>query len=153
MNADLERQFIDTNVLVYAHDLSAGEKNTRAGRLIEELWETHQGCLSIQVLQEFYVTVTRKVPQPLAVTRATQIITDLGFWHIHTPGVTDILRAIDIQQKNRISFWDALVLQSALALGCKVVWSEDLNSGQLYDEVKVINPFVDLGCINGEKKL
>jgi hypothetical protein len=53
---------------------------------------------------------------------------------------------------NRISFWDALVLQSALALGCKVVWSEDLNSGQLYDEVKVINPFVDLGCINGEKK-
>jgi len=152
MSAGLERQFVDTNILVYAHDLSAGNKNVQAGRLLEELWETGQGCLSIQVLQEFYVTVTRKVPRPLAVAKATQIIADLGCWHVHTPDVADILRAIDIQQENKISFWDALILRSALALECKVVWSEDLNCGQIYGEVKVLNPFVDFGCANGEEK-
>jgi predicted nucleic acid-binding protein len=134
-------QFIDTNVLIYAHDVSAGEKHARARQLVRDLWQSEEGCLSIQVLQEFYVNVTQKVANPLSARVAAQIIADLSVWALHSPGVQDLLDAIRLQARYQISFWDAMIVTSALQLGCQILWSEDLNPGQVYDQVQVQNPF------------
>ncbi len=135
-------QFVDSNILIYAHDRSAEQKHEQAKSLIQSLWASQSGCLSIQVLQEFYVTVTRKVKHPLSASEASQIITNLGVWRLHTPQVADILAAIQIQTRYQTSFWDALIIQSANSLGCDILWSEDLNAGQLYQAVRVKNPLV-----------
>lgn len=134
-------QFIDTNILVYAHDRSAGAKHVRAAALLEELWQTSTGCLSIQVLQEFYVTVTQKVASPLAPETAAQIIVGLSVWEVQRPSADDILEAIRLQGRYRLSFWAAMIVTSALKLDCSTLWSEDLNPGQIYDGVRVANPF------------
>jgi predicted nucleic acid-binding protein len=141
MSEPSSRQFVDTNILVYAHDISAGQKQLRARQLLEELWESGQGCVSIQVLQEFYVTVTRKIAKPLPAEIAAQIVADLSSWEVHCPRANDILEAIHIQQRFQVSFWDASVIASAVALGCQVIWSEDLSPGQAYHQVQVQNPF------------
>jgi len=141
MNESKNLQFVDTNVLIYAHDLSAGQKHIYARELIQELWKSGGGCLSIQVLQEFYVNVTQKVARPLTPNVAAQIITDLSAWQVHRPGVEEVLDAIRLQDRYQISFWDAMIVISAIQLGCQTLWSEDLNPGQVYDRVAVANPF------------
>lgn len=150
MSAKDERQFVDTNVLVYAHDASAGAKHDRAKDLVTQLWQCGSGCLSVQVLQEFYVTVTQKVPAPLAPDEASRIIADLSHWHVHLAGVGDILDAIDILQRCQLSFWDALIVRSAQALGCNVIWTEDLNPGQCYEGIRALNPFCQGGLPGSE---
>src|SRR5215469_2925255 len=135
------RKFVDTNVLVYAHDLTAGDKHDRARALLEELWHTRAGCLSIQVLQEFFVTTTRKIPKPLEASSATRVIADLARWHVHAPDARDVLAAIDIHEQTGASFWDAMILRSAKELGCELLHSEDLSTGQVYAGVRVRNPF------------
>jgi predicted nucleic acid-binding protein len=134
-------QFVDTNILIYAHDISAGEKHIRAKELMLDLWQSGEGCLSIQVLQEFYVNVTQKVAKPLPTEAAAQIVADLSVWEVHRPGTEDVLDAIRLQKRYQIAFWDAMILVSALRLGCQVLWSEDLNPGQVYDQVEVQSPF------------
>jgi len=143
MNDDFKRQFIDTNILVYAHDRSSGEKYEKARKLLTSLWESRQGCISIQVLQEFYVTIVRKIAKPILADKAVRIIADLKEWNVHIPDVDDILYAIDIQQRNRLSFWDSLIICSAKKLNCDIIWTEDLNHGQYYEEIMAINPFKD----------
>jgi predicted nucleic acid-binding protein len=137
------RQFVDTNVLVYAHDVTAGDRHRRALALVAELWETRQGCLSVQVLQEFFVTTTRKIPKPLDAPAAARIIEDLAHWHVHAPAAVDVLAAVDIHQRTGASFRDAMILRSAQELHCQTLHSEDLNSGQEYDGIQVRNPFSD----------
>ena len=134
--------FVDTNILVYAYDLSAEYKHTIAIRLMEQWWENRNGCLSIQVLQEFYVSITQKIVIPLERQIARQLINDLAHWRLHVPEASDLLQAIDLQQAYQLSFWDAMVLQSAARLGCKQLVSEDLSHGQTYGEVQVYNPFL-----------
>jgi predicted nucleic acid-binding protein len=134
-------QFLDTNIFIYAHDRSAGSKHIRAKELVRELWESGEGCLSIQVLQEFYVNVTQKVPKPLSAEVAAQIIADLSRWLVHRPGVEDVLDAIRMQGRYQIAFWDAMIVASAIQMGCHTLWSEDLNPGQVYDQVQVLSPF------------
>jgi predicted nucleic acid-binding protein len=134
--------FLDTNILVYAYDRSAGMKHTISLQLMEECWTNGNGCLSIQVLQEFYVCVTQKIALPLDHQVARQIVSDLANWRLHSPEASDLLQAIDFQHSYQLSFWDAMVLQSAARLGCRQLFSEDLSHGQAYGEVKVINPFV-----------
>jgi len=141
MSAPEPPQFVDTNVLVYAHDISAGSKYTRARDLLTELWSQGNGCLSVQVLQEFYVTVTQKVARPLDSPSAAQVIADLSEWTVHRPSAQDVLDAIGLQRRYGIAFWDAMIVQSALMLRCLTLWSEDLNPGQSYDSLKVRNPF------------
>jgi predicted nucleic acid-binding protein len=132
---------VDTYVLVYAFDRSAGEKRERARSLLDRLWSDMRGRLSIQVLQEFYVAVTQKVRRPLAPKAAAEIVRDLSYWQLHAPVAEDVLGAIDLQQRHKTSFWYAMILWSAQQLGCHEVWSEDLSEGQDYDGVRVINPF------------
>ena len=135
------RRFVDTNILVYAHDDSAGAKRDQARALVEQLWESRDGCLSVQVLQEFFVSVTRKIAKPLDAETAKEIIADLSRWHIHVPAGDDVLGAIGIHQRTGISFWDAMIVRSAAEMGCAVLYSEDLNAGQEYSGVLAENPF------------
>jgi predicted nucleic acid-binding protein len=135
-------QFVDSNILVYAYDLAQGEKRERAKALLLSLWESELGCVSIQVLQEFFVNVTRKSETPLPAEQAAQVIQDFSDWTVHRPGVRDVLAAIELHLRHRISFWDAMIVQSARQSGCGLIWSEDLSAGQDYDGVKVVNPFV-----------
>jgi predicted nucleic acid-binding protein len=134
-------RFVDTNVLVYAHDDSAGAKRDQARLLVEQLWDSREGCLSVQVLQEFFVTVTRKIARPLGLEPAKEIVADLSRWHVHVPAADDVLGAIGIHQRDEISFWDAMIVRSAAEMGCAVLYSEDLNTGQKYSGVPVENPF------------
>lgn len=145
MNVDPQVQyFLDTNILVYAYDHSAGQKHALASQLMEACWEHENGCLSIQVLQEFFVTVTRKIAIPLDHQTARQIVADLAQWSLHTPTANDFLQAIDLKQIHQLAFWDAQMIQSAASLGCKQVLSEDLNHGQMYGTLQVINPFKEM---------
>jgi len=141
MSASAGLQFVDTNILVYAHDRSAGTKQERALGLVEEIWENHLGCLSIQVMQEFYVVTTQKITKPLQQDTALRILRDLTQWRLHTPIAEDVLGAISLQQQYNVSFWDAMILWSAQQLGCSILWSEDLSEGHEYGDLRVLNPF------------
>jgi predicted nucleic acid-binding protein len=136
-----DRRFVDTNILLYAHDESAGGKRDRARALVEQLWESRDGCLSVQVLQEFFVNVTRKIAKPLSAELAKEIVADFSRWRLHVPAADDVLAAIGIHQRTGISFWDAMIVRSAAEIGCTVLYSEDLNAGQEYSGVRVENPF------------
>jgi predicted nucleic acid-binding protein len=142
MTGDPLREFIDTNVLIYAHDVTAGEKYRRAQTLLVTLWTSQRGCLSIQILQEFFINVTRKLSQPILVAEASVLIADFAKWQVHSPTAQDVLSAIALHQRYHVSFWDALVIQSAVQLDCKILWSEDLSHGQIYAGVRVLNPFL-----------
>lgn len=142
MSAELPTiSFVDTNILVYAYDRSAEEKHSIALRLVEQCWENESGCVSLQVLQEFFVTVTQKIVKPLDHQTARQILADLAHWRLHIPEISDQLQAIDFKQDYRLSFWDAMIVQSASHMGCKQLLSEDLGHEQKYGDVQVINPF------------
>jgi predicted nucleic acid-binding protein len=134
-------EFCDTNVLVYVYDTSAGEKCAQAQRLVERLWDSERGALSIQVLQELYVTLTRKVTLRLAPAAARSIVDDLCRWTVIEPGRQDLLAAIDASERWGISFWDAMLVTAAHRAGAAVLWSEDLSDGQAYNGVVVRNPF------------
>lgn len=132
--------FVDTNVLVYAYDVSAGEKHERGRDLLEELWRSRRGRLSVQVLQEFFVNVTRKIPKPLSTGDADQLVSDLAHWKTHSPTPRDVVEAIGLHERLELSFWDAMIVRSAASMDCGVLYTEDLNPGQLYDSVRVENP-------------
>lgn len=136
-----ESEFCDTNVLVYAYDETAGPKHHRARELVDRLWPAGHGVVSIQVLQELYVTLTGKVRPPLPAAAARAIVADLARWRVVEPGHRDVLDAIDGSARWRISFWDAMLLTMASKAGARVLWSEDLQNGRTYDGVLVRNPF------------
>lgn len=144
MSADRPGEFVDSNILVYAHSRASAEKRDKASELVDRLWVSGGGSLSTQVLQEFFVTVTRKVPQPLSIGEAAEIVADYSRWAVHSPEPTDLLAAIDIHKRIRISFWDAMAIHSARRLGCRVLWTEDLSDGQSYAGVTVRNPFLNM---------
>lgn len=141
MTADPEVEFVDANVLVYAFDASAGARHTVARTLIDRLWSTGGGCLSVQVLQEFFVTVTKKVPKPLSIDEASDRIRDFSAWQVFAPDADDVLGAIQLQKKARIGFWDAMIVRAAEQAGCAVLWTEDLADGQTIQGVTIRNPF------------
>src|SRR5437016_6312935 len=125
MSVDAARQFVDTNVLLYAHDATSGDKHVRARDLLSHLWDQGGACLSIQVLQEFYVVATRKLTRPLARAEARRIVELLSHWRAFAPTAADVVAAIDLQERVGSSFWDAMILHAAARLGCAVLWSED----------------------------
>ncbi|NWF84679.1 MAG: PIN domain-containing protein [Bryobacteraceae bacterium] len=135
-----EKHFVDTNVLIYAFDGGAGEKHERSAQLLEDLWNRRCGCLSIQVLQEFYVNAAKKLKMTSG--EAFLHIQRFAKWQVHRPDPEDILQAIRMQQAHSVSFWDAMVVRSAQQLQCSILWSEDLNAGQNYGGVLVRNPFL-----------
>ncbi|MEX0658891.1 MAG: PIN domain-containing protein [Egibacteraceae bacterium] len=141
MSAEQTLAFVDTNVFLYAYDVEAGARHERAARLIGDLGVRRQGALSVQVLQEFFVNATRKIAQPLTHTAALDRVRVLSRWPLHVARPHDVIAAADLAEASQVSFWDAMILRSAAALGCATLWSEDLNDGQVVAGVTVRNPF------------
>ncbi len=135
-----DKVFIDTNVLVYAHDMDAGRKQRTAQGILEGLWPERSGVLSMQVLQEFYVTVTRKLGSPLSKDEARAIVEDFARWCVATTP-EQIREAFQIEDKAGINFWDALIVAAALHSGAARILSEDLNPGQMVAGIRIENPF------------
>jgi predicted nucleic acid-binding protein len=132
--------FVDTNILVYAHDVDAGAKRDRAIETLGRLWETNTGRLSVQVLQEYYVNVTQKLATPLARATAREVLSAYGVWVREPMTVATVRRATDLAEMARLSFWDALIVAAAEQAGAAELYTEDLNSGQMIAGVVVVNP-------------
>jgi predicted nucleic acid-binding protein len=137
-----DRTFVDTNVLIYAHDVDAGRKHDIAKAVLRDLWAERAGVLSPQVLQEFYVNATRKLKAPLAMPQARSVVETYAAWCVDgiTPG--DVSAAFQLEDRAQIGFWDALILAVAVRSGARRVLSEDLNSGQAIAGLIIHNPFV-----------
>ncbi len=131
---------MDTNVLIYAHDIDAGRKHEIAKNVLRELWSEREGVLSMQVLQEFYVNVTRKIATPLPKAMARTIVDSYRSWCMQTT-TEEIASAFRIEDEAHLGFWDALVVASASKSGAVRLVSEDLNAGQTILGVRVENPF------------
>jgi predicted nucleic acid-binding protein len=134
--------FVDTNILVYAEDRDAGSKHVIARDLVAELWRSGQGVLSVQVLQEFFVTVTRKVARPLSPDEALAIVEQYLTWRVVESTGSLLLAAIRGASDHQVSFWDALILEAARREGCERLWTEDLKHGRRIGDLVVVNPFL-----------
>ena len=135
------KYFVDTNILMYAHDTTAGVKHERAKTIVEDLWRERSGVVSTQVLQELAANLRRKAGRPLDAKSTREIVSDYMAWEVVTNTGESILDALEIEQRYRVSFWDALIIQAADASAASVLYSEDLSSGQVYGSVEVVNPF------------
>lgn len=134
-------EFIDANVLIYAHDESAGRKRDQARDLLRRLVLSRHAASSVQVAGEFFVIATRKIKSPLSAKQAAGILEDLSGWMIHSPSLLDAQAAVEIATRFKLHYWDALVIRSAQAVGASILWSEDLQDGGRFGGVTVSNPF------------
>ena len=135
-----DKFFVDTNILVYAHDSAQGEKHKRAQALVQTLWESGDGVLSTQVLQELCVNLRRKSAPPPSVEETRKLIEDYSTWDVVVNTAESVLQALDFESRYQISFWDALIIQAATTCEATIVYSEDLADGQTYGAVRVVNP-------------
>ncbi len=134
--------FIDTNILVYAHDRSETVKCPLARQLVLDSVRAGSAVVSAQVLSEFFITVTRKIAEPLSLRAARNELSVLARLRVVPVDSTLILRAIDIMSGHQTGYWDALILSAAERARCEVVWSEDLSNGRSYGGLKVVNPLI-----------
>jgi predicted nucleic acid-binding protein len=134
------KTFVDTNILVYAHDVDDRSKHELARAALRELWNDGAGILSPQVLQEFYVNVTRKIATPLAKDAARLVVSTYAIWCVDVTSA-DVAAAFRIEDEAKIGFWDALIIASAAKAGAERLLSEDLNAGQTIAGVLIENPF------------
>jgi predicted nucleic acid-binding protein len=135
-----DRYFVDTNILMYAHDSATGAKHQKARVLVEELWETRSGVVSTQVLQELAVNLRKKARKPLDGRATRDVVSDYLAWQVVVNDGNSILEALDIEGRYRVSFRDALIIQAAHSAGAAIVYSEDLSSEQSYGDVQIVNP-------------
>ncbi len=138
-----DKTFVDTNVLIYAHDIDAGRKHDIAKIVLRDLWADRTGILSTQVLQEFYVNVTRKIRTPLPKPAARSVVSTYAAWCVEGITTADVTAAFQIEDDATINFWDALILAVAARSGATRVLSEDLNPGQAIAGVVIQNPFAE----------
>mgnify|MGYP001591479486 CR=1 FL=1 len=136
-----DKTFIDTNILVYAHDVEAGDKRTQAAKTIEDLWNHRKGVVSLQVLQEFYVTLTQKISKPVSAKLALDLVRQYGTWELAGMDVENLIEAVHLQQKYKLAFWDALIIQAALSSDCRILLSEDMSHNQRLEGLLIQNPF------------
>src|SRR5262245_50748541 len=136
------RYFVDTNILMYAHDTAAGAKHERAKELVEDLWQSREGVVGTQVLQELAVNLRRKARWPFDAKAARQVILDYLSWHVVQNGGEAILDALEVEDRYKISFRDALIVEAAESAGPEILYSEDHSDGQRYGSLRVVNPLV-----------
>ena len=133
------RSFFDTNVLSYADDKAAAAKQKVAIELVAKHRRAGTGVLSLQVLQEYFVTATKKLHiDPGIARRKVELLAEFD---VVAPDLGDILASIDLHRLHGFSFWDALVVQAAKQSGCGILFSEDMQHGQEIDGVRIVNPF------------
>jgi predicted nucleic acid-binding protein len=137
--------FVDTNVLVYAHDLSEPDRRPVAQATLDDLWRTRTGTLSTQVLSEFYVVVTRKFDPPMTRRAAREVIGAYSAWPVVAVDAALMLAASTLEERHTLSFWDALIIEAAARAGATRLLSEDLQSGRRIRNLTIENPFVDGG--------
>jgi predicted nucleic acid-binding protein len=135
------RVFVDTNVLVYARDRTDEEKNRVALAWLSALWDARAGRLSWQVLQEYYVTVTRRLDSPRDPALAREDVASLVTWRPGSIGLSTMDAAWSLEDRFQLSWWDALIVAAAGAAECTHLLSEDLQDGQVFDGVTVVSPF------------
>jgi predicted nucleic acid-binding protein len=135
-----DKAFVDTNILVYAHEPTPGIKHERANSLVEKLWETGDGVLSTQVLQELCFNLRRKTAKPWTVEETRSLMEDYLDWQIVVNTPDSVIGALTIEARYQISFWDALIVHAAERSGAAILYSEDLADGQTYGSVRVVNP-------------
>ena len=140
-----DKLFLDTNIIIYAYDVTAKEKHEMAKKIVVDLWNSGLGTISTQVLQEFFVTATRRIPKPLDEKLAKEIISDLMKWDVVINDGKSILDTIDIHLRYHYSFWDSMIVDAAVKSGAVLLLSEDLSDGQKIDGVKIKNPFLVKG--------
>jgi predicted nucleic acid-binding protein len=133
--------FVDTTVLVYAHDASEALRQPVAQGVISELWRTRSGALSTQVLQEFYVVATRKFDPPMPRREARDLVDAYGHWHLVEIDVALIVAASQLEERHRLSFWDALIVEAARRAGAARLVTEDLQPGRRLAGMLIDNPF------------
>jgi predicted nucleic acid-binding protein len=133
------KSFVDTNILVYAHRISVGPKHDRAKQLLAELWAAESGVISTQVLQEFCFTV-RRLARNYPTNELVETIRQFSQWTVVTNTSDSVLNALSLESRYEISFWDALIINAAQVSEAAVLYTEDLNHGQLFGSVRVINP-------------
>ncbi|SPF37337.1 conserved hypothetical protein [Candidatus Sulfopaludibacter sp. SbA4] len=141
MTVERALSFVDTNVLVYAFDRSNSPKKQVAQRLMNELMEEDRLRVSTQVLQELFVTLTRKVSQRCSSEEALAVLEDLTAWPLMVVADAAIRSAVRLADQAELSFWDALVVVAAARSGAAVLYTEDLNDGQEILGVRISNPF------------
>jgi predicted nucleic acid-binding protein len=134
--------FVDTNILVYAFDESDTERQQRAERALAPLFLQDRIRLSTQVLQEFYVTMTRKVRAAWKPGEALEVLDDLAAWPLLVVNYELIRESVLLSEESRISFWDSLVVNSAARSGADTLFTEDLNDGQVVRGIRVSNPLL-----------
>ncbi|MGH2573826.1 MAG: PIN domain-containing protein [Actinomycetota bacterium] len=140
---DDKATFVDTNVLAYAHDGSESIKQPVAQALLEGLWQSGTGVLSTQVLQEFYVVVTRKFDPPMTLRAAREVVALYAQWAVVEVDVALILAASELEERHRLSFWDALIVEAARRAGATRLVSEDFQSGRSIVGVRLEDPFIE----------
>jgi predicted nucleic acid-binding protein len=136
-----DRVFVDTNILIYAHDVDAGRKHDVAAQRVRDLWISRDGVVSLQVLQELYVNVTRKIPKPLSRKAARELIGSYAAWVVQRVDASDLVRASEVEERHKLSFWDALIVVAASKATATTLLTEDLNDGQRIEGVRIENPF------------
>jgi predicted nucleic acid-binding protein len=140
MKTRLPRSFLDTNVLVYSDDPRDPAKQTTAIDLVQDHLRQRTGVVSLQVLQEYFVSATGKLK--LDAELAKRRVEFFARFHVAEPNVGDILAAIDLHRLHGISLWDSLILRCAKQAGCSVLLTEDMQHGQVFDGLKIVNPFL-----------
>ena len=136
-----DKAFVDTNIVIYAYDNTAGRKHKVASRIVSDLWDSGLGVLSTQVLHEFFVSVTKKIPSPLNVKTAREIVSDLLSWDVVVVDGQCVLNGVDLHVKYKYSFWDSLIIDAAVRSGARWLLSEDFSDGQIIQGVTITNPF------------
>lgn len=133
--------FVDTNVLVYAHDTSDAQRQPIAARLLDDLWRTRDGVVSTQVLTEFYAVITRKFDPPMPRSEARMLVDAYAAWTVVQVGPSLIVAASALEEQHSFSFWDALILEAARRAGANRLVSEDLQHGRRIVGLVITNPF------------
>jgi predicted nucleic acid-binding protein len=133
--------FVDTNVLVYARDSGEPAKQKIAARWLADLWKEQTGRTSVQVLSEYYVTVTRKLRPGMKPDQAWDDVQALMAWDPQSVNLELMTAAREVERRYRISWWDSMIVAAAQLQGCKLMLSEDMQDGAVFDRVTVRNPF------------
>jgi predicted nucleic acid-binding protein len=135
--------FVDTDILIYAHDRSTGVKHLRAQMLLEQLWTSGWGVISTQVIEELCIHLCRNATNPLPIEEVCLLIRDYSTWEVvpHTPA--SIQEALDIVLRHKVPFLDALILEATERSGASILYSEHLATTHRYGAVQVVNPLID----------
>jgi len=138
-----DKYFVDTNVLIYAYDTQNKAKHQIANERLRALWQSRQGILSTQVLQEFHVNAVRKLKPAFSPTKVRQILQRYLVWPIEIVTPNTVFFASEIHERNQLSFWDSLIVAAAHQGGASVILTEDLSHGQIIEGIRIENPFLN----------